>query len=59
MRNFLIEAKPGKPAPSKMHTQLLDQLVHSVAVGAQGVCGGGAKSIRNIVVVQPNHIAIN
>ena len=26
MRNFLIEAKPGKPAPSQMHTQLLDQL---------------------------------
>jgi hypothetical protein len=26
MRNVLIEAKPGKPAPSQMHTQLLDQL---------------------------------
>ena len=26
MRNFLIEAKPGKAAPSQMHTQLLDQL---------------------------------
>lgn len=26
MRSFLIEAKPGKPAPSQMHTQLLDQL---------------------------------
>jgi hypothetical protein len=26
MRNFLIEARPGKPAPGQMHTQLLDQL---------------------------------
>jgi hypothetical protein len=26
MWNFLIEAKPGKPAPSQMNTQLLDQL---------------------------------
>ncbi len=26
MRNSLIEAKPGKPAPSQMHTRLLDQL---------------------------------
>jgi len=26
IRNSLIEAKPGKPAPSQMHTQLLDQL---------------------------------
>jgi len=26
MRNFLIEAEPSKPAPSQMHTQLLDQL---------------------------------
>jgi hypothetical protein len=23
MRNFLIEAKPGKPAPSQMHTNQL------------------------------------
>jgi len=40
MRNVLIEAKPGKPAPSQMHTQLLDQLAFTgdavqVRIGAK------------------------